>query len=133
VLYFNSQKSAIQNNPYDVAYLEQYEYNNIPSSKISNIIKEAQTPLNETKELNYIEQSSFMIFSQDEINKLYQCNFDVKPGYFINIYQFQQDDGYKHEMFDIGNLQIDYQLIYLYKEIALRLFLILMSLFLMIR
>lgn len=53
--------------------------------------------ITEEKRLGLLRNSFCNIISADDVNKKYGCTYEVEPGYFIQLFQFDINDGYEHD------------------------------------
>lgn len=107
VLISKSETIAVAYNPFDIAYTESFEMNQIHDNSLDCIIKHGETPLTLSENLEFIEQPHVAIFSDDQLNKISGSNIHVKDKHFISLFQIVKNDGYDYELSQMKYLNIN--------------------------
>lgn len=102
-----SEKMVITYNPFDIAYAQADSMNKIPEKSIDSIIKQGQTPLISSRNLEFIEEPQGVIFSDSELNNVSGSSIHVKDKHFITLFQIVPNDGYSHDLSQMKYIHIN--------------------------
>ncbi|WP_313640773.1 ABC transporter permease [Paenibacillus sp.] len=94
---WDSQKIAVKNNPYHIAYTEVFGKNSITPEALNEITDHGATPLISHQELEYIDLFDFKIFSDQGINSLTGSDYHVEKGHFLNLALVAQGEELKNQ------------------------------------
>jgi putative ABC transport system permease protein len=106
IIMSQSQKAAIDYNPYDIAYIQTNNMNNISNKYLDIIVKNGGGNLISNKTLEFIQINNCVYLSDKNLSMTLGYKLPVKKGYFISLYQIVKDDGYKHNIQEFSNLDI---------------------------
>lgn len=81
--------------------------NKLPDKVLDSIMQQGETPLTLKKDLEFIKQRQVTMLSEDNLNKVLGCNFNVKEKHFISLFQIMKDDGYSHDITPIKYLTLN--------------------------
>lgn len=103
-LFSSAEKTAEDANPYDIAFVQTEDINNISTERINKLIYSKENPVTEHKTIEYVEllplgkyrQSKFLL-SADKLNELTGSKFQVSSGKYIKLVfeNFPDDDDKK--------------------------------------
>jgi len=102
-----AEKDAVDNNKYDIAFVQTQEINNISTERINSLIYSKENPVTEHKTIEFIEvldlregRASKFIFSDDELNELTDLKIHVNRGKYIKlIFNNYPSEGDKSNVF----------------------------------
>lgn len=97
VTYQNFTRNALTYSPYDLFYVQYNDINNMEQKEIMQTLDKYDITITEEKRLGLLRNSFCNIISADDVNKKYGCTYEVEPGYFIQLFQFDINDGYEHD------------------------------------
>lgn len=101
-----AEKEAIAYTPYDIAYINIMDKNNISEDKLNKIINSGDTPLVVNKKLETMRLDVFTVFSDNNLNTVLGYNYKVEKGHFISLFQVKKNDGYEHDLSAMSNYQV---------------------------
>lgn len=96
-LYPAFQQDALNYSPYDMVYSEIYGMNQIPEKMVTKILEENGTIVTQVIQIPYIRNASFNFFPIDKVNHSLQCDYQIEKGQFLNLFQYDPKDGYRHD------------------------------------
>lgn len=90
--YASNLKTVMEQNPYDVMYIETYNQNKLSKDQVEGILNKSDTKVKERKTLNFADLSlkkdnsiwgNVSVVSDKELNKISEVKVHVKKGYAI--------------------------------------------------
>ncbi|QHI73311.1 hypothetical protein [Aminipila terrae] len=106
-LYPTMLQNAASYSPYDLVYSQIFGMNQAEDYKIQNLLKQNGIVVKEVKQVNYLRDRAFNMLPASQVNKEFGCNYQIDPGQFLNIFQYELDDGYNHEMIPMKQLNFN--------------------------
>lgn len=97
VTYQNFTRNALTYSPYDLFYVQYNDINNMEQKEIRQTLDKYGITITDEKQLGMLRNNFCNIISADDVNKKYGCTYEVEPGYFIQLFQFDMNDGYEHD------------------------------------
>ena len=67
-------------------------------SEMTQILDKYGVNVTEEKTLDFLRNESFNILPSNEVNDKFGCEFKVAPGQFIQLFQYDENDGYEHDL-----------------------------------
>lgn len=83
--------------PYDMVYAEIYGMNQVPLQKVIHILEESGTVVEQVIQIPYIRDGNFNYLPVTEVNRYFGCNYQIQEGKFLNLFQYDLEDGYEHD------------------------------------
>ncbi len=83
--------------PYDMVYSELDGMNQVPLQHVVDILEKNGVTVKRVIQIPYIRDSVFNYFPVTEINRYFGCNYLVQEGEFLNLFQYDLEDGYEHD------------------------------------
>ncbi|MDO5423715.1 MAG: FtsX-like permease family protein [Eubacteriales bacterium] len=90
--------------PYDMVYSEIYGMNIVPEETVAEILKENGVTIKQSIQIPYIRSTNFNFFPVEEINQYFQCDYQIEEGQFLNLFQYDLQDGYEHDLSEIPKI-----------------------------
>lgn len=92
-----AEKSSIENNPYDISFVEPSSKNPLSQWELKDLLGNAESDLTDYKSLEILnikelyeqlEEFERKAISLDNLNELLGSNFDLEKGFYIRLYQY---------------------------------------------
>lgn len=116
VMYPAMTQNAIRYSPYDLVYSQIFGKNQVEVSKIESLLTQNGVSVKTVKQLEYLRNSAFNLLPVTEVNKEFDCDYQIPVGKFLTVLQYDIKDGYKHDLtspvrvgFNCGNEEINLQ------------------------
>lgn len=93
--------------PYDMVYSEIYGMNQVPLQDVISILGENNITVEQVIQIPYIRTVNFNYFSVTEVNQNFACDYQIEEGQFLNLFQFDLEDGYEHDMQPVSVITLD--------------------------
>lgn len=93
--------------PYDMVYSEIYGMNQVPLQDVISILEENDVTVEKVIQIPYIRTVSINYFSVTEVNQSFACDYQIEEGQFLNLFQYDPEDGYEHDMQPISAITLD--------------------------
>lgn len=84
--------------PYDMVYSEIDGRNQVPEEKVAEILSKKGITVKQTVQMPYIRTASFNYLPQEEVNSRFECDYQIEEGTFLNVFQYDLQDGYEHSL-----------------------------------
>ena len=88
----SSEKYTVDENPYDIAFVQTADINNIPIERVNSLVYDKETPVTEHKTIEFIEVlgarkygGSIFLLCEDKLNELTSYKFHVNSGKYIKL------------------------------------------------
>lgn len=99
-------RDAKSYSPYDMVYSEIYGVNQVPLQYVNHILEKNGVTVEQVIQISYIRDSVFNYLPVTEINRSFGCNYQVQEGEFLNLFQYDLEDGYEHNMQPVSTVTI---------------------------
>ena len=90
--------------PYDMVYSEIYGMNAVPEETVAEILNENGVTIKRNIQIPYIRSTSFNFVPVEEVNRYFQCDYQIEDGQFLNLFQYDLQDGYEHDLSEISEV-----------------------------
>lgn len=97
ITHTNFIKSAITYTPYQMEFVQIYGMNQVSDKALEEILNSGNTKVTEKKSIEFLRNGVFNIFSESQVNPILKRNYNIKKGTFVTIFQYDLEDGYKHD------------------------------------
>ncbi len=97
-LYPTFLQDAKSYSPYDMVYSEIYGMNQVPLQDVIHILEKNGVAVEQIVRLPYIRDDVFNYFPVTEINRDFGCDYQIQEGQFLNLFQYDLEDGYEHNI-----------------------------------
>ncbi|RHQ74631.1 ABC transporter permease, partial [Blautia sp. AF22-5LB] len=84
--------------PYDMVYSEIYGINQVPLQDVLHILEKNGVTVEQVIQLPYIRDDVFNYLPVTEINRNFGCDYQIQEGEFLNLFQYDPEDGYEHNI-----------------------------------
>lgn len=84
--------------PYDMVYSEIYGMNQVPLRNVIQILEENGIIVERVIQIPYIRDGSFNYLPVAEVNWYFGCDYQIREGEFLNLFQYDLEDGYEHDL-----------------------------------
>jgi hypothetical protein len=91
-------KDAITYSPYDLVYSQIFGKNQVEDSKIKTLLQQYSVSVKEIKQVHYLRSKVYTILPLSEVNDQLKCDYHVKKGQFLMVFQYDLNDGYEYDM-----------------------------------
>ena len=92
--------------PYDMVYSEIYGMNQVPLQDVIHILEKNGVAVEHIIRLPYIRDDVFNYFPVTEINRDFGCDYQIQEGRFLNLFQYDLEDGYEHNIQPVSAVTI---------------------------
>ncbi len=92
--------------PYDMVYSEIYGMNQVPLQDVIHILEKNGVAVEQIIRLPYIRDDVFNYFPVTEINRDFGCDYQIQEGQFLNLFQYDLEDGYEHNIQPVSTVTI---------------------------
>ena len=92
--------------PYDMVYSEIYGMNQVPLQDVIHILEKNGVAVEQIIRLPYIRDDVFNYFPVTEINRDFGCDYQIQEGRFLNLFQYDLEDGYEHNIQPVSAVTI---------------------------
>ena len=92
--------------PYDMVYSEIYGMNQVPLQDVIHILEKNGVAVEQIIRLPYIRDDVFNYFPATEINRDFGCDYQIQEGQFLNLFQYDLEDGYEHNIQPVSAVTI---------------------------
>ncbi len=92
--------------PYDMVYSEIYGMNQVPLQDVIHILEKNGVAVERIIRLPYIRDDVFNYFPVTEINRDFGCDYQIQEGQFLNLFQYDLEDGYEHNIQPVSAVTI---------------------------
>lgn len=90
--------------PYDMVYSEIYGMNAVPEETVAEILNENGVAVKQSIQIPYIRSTNFNFIPAEEVNQYFQCDYQIEEGQFLNLFQYDLQDGYEHDLSEISKI-----------------------------
>ena len=90
-----------------MAFSRIFDKNNIDDEDIKNIMEANDIDITAKKEIRFVRNNAINIMSVNEVNSVFDCDYSISEGHFIELYQYYDNDGYIHEINTPHKLALD--------------------------
>lgn len=104
-LYPSFLHDAESYSPYDMVYSEIYGKNQVPLQNVISILKEHDVTVEQVKQIPYIRTVSFNYLPVTEVNQNFGCDYQIEEGQFLNLFQYDLEDGYEHDLQPVSAIE----------------------------
>ena len=92
--------------PYDMVYSEIYGMNQVPLQQVIHMLEKNGVKVEHVIQIPYIRDSVFNYLPVTEINQNLGCDYKVREGEFLNLFQYDLEDGYEHNIQPVSTVTI---------------------------
>lgn len=92
--------------PYDLAYSEMFGKNNVSPQELAAVLEEHNVTITETTQISYARDAAFNYLSVSEVNKKLGCSYRIPSGTFLNLFQYELEDGYDYDLVEIPHISL---------------------------
>lgn len=90
--------------PYDMVYSEIYGMNAVQEETAAEILNENGVTVKQSIQIPYIRSADFNFLPVEEVNRYFQCDYQIEEGQFLNLFQYDLQDGYEHDLSEISEI-----------------------------
>lgn len=105
-LYPAFQQDAKSYSPYDMVYSEIYGMNQVPLQNVIYILKKNGVTVEQVVQMRYIRDGVFNYLPVTEVNRSFECDYQIREGEFLNLFQYDLKDGYEHNTQPVSTVAI---------------------------
>ena len=92
--------------PYGMVYSEIYGMNQVPLQEVVHILEKNGVTVEQIIQLPYIRDDVFNYLPVTEINRDFGCGYQIQEGEFLNLFQYDLEDGYEHNIQPVSTVTI---------------------------
>ena len=92
--------------PYDMVYSEIYGMNQVPLQNVIHILEKNGVAVEQVVQIPYIRDSVFNYLPVTEVDRSFGCDYQVQEGEFLNLFQYDLEDGYEHNIQPVSTVTI---------------------------
>ncbi len=92
--------------PYDLAYSEIYDKNKVSESNLKAVLNDYHVSVVEATKISYARDAAFNYLCVSEVNEKLGCSYRIPDGMFLNLFQYDLEDGYGHEIVEIPQVSL---------------------------
>ena len=93
--------------PYDLVYSEIYGMNQVPEENVTEILKRNKVIVRQAIQVPYLRNAGFNFLSAADINRYFSCDYQIEEGQFLNLFQYDLQDGYEYHMQPVSDVTYD--------------------------
>ena len=90
--------NAINYSPYDLVYSQIFKKNQVNDREIESLLSQNGVSVKNVKQVDYLRDSAFNLLPVSEVNKEFGCSYRIPEGKFLEVFQYDLNDGSEHEM-----------------------------------
>lgn len=116
VMYPGLIDNAMSYSPYDMVYSRIFGKNQVEDNEIERLLNKTGVSVKTVEQVEYLRGMAFNLLTVSEVNKEFNCDYQISEGKFLTVFQYDLNDGYKHEMvtpervgFNCGDDKIELQ------------------------
>ena len=98
MILYNGRIHTMRYSPYDLLYVQADGKNTMSTAEASRLLSEYGVSVSADGETPFLRNGAFNLFPASELNRIAGAGYDVKPGEYLALYQYDLKDGYEHEM-----------------------------------
>lgn len=106
-MYPSFLQDAESYSPYDMVYSEIFGMNQVPLEDVISILEKNDITVEQVIQIPYLRETSFNYFSVSEVNRNFECSYQIEEGQFLNLFQYDLDDGYEHDTHPISTIALN--------------------------
>lgn len=91
-------RDAISYSPYDMVYSNIFGKNHVPKQTVTEILNKRGIIVEQIIQIPYARDHVFNYLSATDLNQYFGCDYNVKEGEFLNLFQYDLQDGYTHDL-----------------------------------
>lgn len=92
--------------PYDLAYSAFLGYNSISEQDLRDTLSRHHVSVTEEQQLPYLRDPAFNYLAVSEVNRVFGCHYRVPAGSFLNLFQYELQDGYGHNLAEVSHISL---------------------------
>lgn len=92
--------------PYDMLYTEINGVNQAEQEEIVRILNENNVDITEYRQFEFVRNDVFNFAAVSGVNAIFGCDYEVNDGECINLFQFDERDGYEHDMTPVSVVNV---------------------------
>ena len=98
VSYHSLMNNSASYSPYDLVYSKIFGKNQVEDSEIESLLNQSGVKVKTVKEVEYLRDKAFNLLPVSEVNKEFNCHYQISKGQFLMLFQYDLNDGYEHKM-----------------------------------
>lgn len=99
-------RDAENESPYDMAYAEIYGMNGAPLQEVRDILAEHGVSVEHMVQMPYLRDAGFNYLPVAKVNQYFGCEYQVEEGQFLNLFQYDLQNGYEYDMQPVSSVAI---------------------------
>lgn len=92
--------------PYDLIYSEIFGQNHISEDELKDTLLRHDVSIEEDTQISYVRDAAFNYFAMSEVNEKLGCNYKVPEGTFLNLFQYEMEDGVEHDVWEADHISL---------------------------
>jgi ABC-type antimicrobial peptide transport system permease subunit len=105
VIYWGHTASAAHYSPYDLVYSQIFGKNQVQDDDIIALLNQNHVSVKSVEQVDYARDKAFTLLPVSEVNRTFNCSYQVAQGQFLQVYQYDLKDGYAHDRTALGAIQ----------------------------
>lgn len=93
--------------PYDLAYTEIFGQNHISENECKSTLSQYHVTIEEEQQVSFVRDNAFNYLSMSEVNEKLGCSYRIPAGKFLNLFQYEAEDGYDYEIVEIPSISLN--------------------------
>lgn len=98
VMYPSLINNATRYSPYDLVYAQIFGKNQVDDSNIESLLAQNGVSVQTLKQADYLRNRAFNLLPVSEVNKNFNCDYQIAEGKFLTVFQYDLHDGYEHDL-----------------------------------
>lgn len=98
VLYPSAINNSASYSPYDLVYSKIFGKNQVEDSEIKSLLNQSGVSVKAVKQVEYLRGRAFNLLTVSEVNKEFNCHYEISRGEFLMLFQYDLNDGYGRKM-----------------------------------
>lgn len=101
-------KDAEKYAPFDMTYVSLYGGNQMSLEEAEVILNQENVSVTSSSQIEFFRDNAFNYISVSELNRKFQSDYRIEEGTFLNLFQYDMNDGYEYDVTPVNNLTIKY-------------------------
>lgn len=92
--------------PFDMLYASVYGYNDLPAAKAAAILQREHVDVTSFCQIAFCRDAAFNYVPVSELGQTLNQDIQVAEGTFLNLFQFDMQDGYEHDISPVTSITL---------------------------
>lgn len=99
LLFFQMNRQyAFTYHPFDLEYVQDNKNSKMQNEEVLRLLKQSGVTVTSSKQVGFLKNGTFNLYSVSDLNHVFGCNYSVKSGKFLALFQLDLHDGYTYDL-----------------------------------